>query len=158
MQNTWGAAADLETSYTSLASSASNPVWGQSHLILFAPKQQTILGLHLQILWASMRVCPRKNVRIMHNFPFLWLSERRLYVYFQVFAPTGLKYISPESYSGVSSGTFSSGPKHPLVESSVGLGRPLKATLSHQASWSAGFCYFFFPPRLFRADRTVLVL
>lgn len=36
-----------------------------------------------------------------HNFPFLWVSERRLRIYFQVFVPTGLKYISPESYTQV---------------------------------------------------------
>jgi len=53
LQNTQGADDDLETSTASIASSASNPVPGQSQPIPFVPKQQLLQilsGLHLQIL------------------------------------------------------------------------------------------------------------
>lgn len=47
-------------------------------------------------------------------------------MYFQVFVPTGLKYISTESYSGMSNEAFNSDPKDPFREGGVGLGRPLQ--------------------------------
>lgn len=119
LQNTWGAATDLETSDASVANSASAPVWGQPHLILFVSKEQllpTILGLHLQILLSSTTVRLGEDVRIKHDVPFLWVSERRLCIYFPVFVPTGFKYISPESHPGASTGAFNSEAKHPSME------------------------------------------
>lgn len=135
------------------SSSASNPVWGQSHLNLFAPKEQllpTILGLHLQILLSSMRVCLGKDVRIKHQVPFLRVRKRRLCIYFQLFVPTGLQYISPESHSGVSTGTFNSEPGHPLWEGGVGLGlgRPLKPRVSSGFLSSRRKQFFHLPNEL----------
>jgi len=73
-----------------------------------------------------MRVYLGKDVRIKRNIAFLRVPERRLYIYFQVFTPSGLTYTSPECHSGVSRGTSTSDPTHPFQEGGVGLGRPLK--------------------------------